>query len=57
MVIVFNIDFTKEKKDDEFYNDPAKIDTIPPEELKKARDSFKQYSYNDTEDSSKFFVL
>ena len=51
-IIVFNINFKKEKKE-EYYDDPTEIDTIPSEELKKARNNFRQYNYTDTEDLSK----
>jgi len=48
LILIFTV-FTKkdksDKKSDQDTEDNTQIDTIPPEEMKKARESFKQYNF------------
>ena len=58
VILIFTV-FNKEDKDEDHDEDednidpPNELDTIPKEEFEKARNSFKQYNFIDTEDSSK----
>ena len=55
LILIFTV-FKKsndEKPDKRDIDDKTELDTIPSEEFDKARKSFKQYNYSDTEDSSK----
>ena len=58
---VFKKNDDEEKPDKKDIDDKTGLDTIPSEEFDRARKSFKQYNFTDTEDSSKilfynFFV-
>ena len=54
LILVFTVFSKKDESDksDQGSEDNTQIDTIPPEEMKKARESFKQYNFT-SEDSSK----
>ena len=55
IIIAIILFFTVFKKDTESNSDdPRELDTISSEELNKARNSFKQFRFNDTIDKEKF---
>ena len=54
LIILFFIVFKEDSnsENNEIYDSPSEIDTIPKEEMDKARNKFKQYKYIDTVNSS-----
>ena len=48
LIIIFGILIFTVFKKEENYDYPTELDTIPLEELNKARDSFKQFTYNES---------
>ena len=52
IILIFTV-FKKDKKSKQNNESNTEIDTIPSEEMDKARKSFKQYNFTDEEDSTK----
>ena len=51
VILIFTVFNKEDSEEDKDY--PTELDTIPSEELNKARDSFKQFNFTDTINSSK----